>query len=714
MRRFALIALSLLAPLVGAGTAQAIVVNDGGTYAGVALVPSARGNPLPTGVSAVTATGPCTDPALTSDLWQSGQTDRLPDGGLCYHGGSVIHQNETFALTWDPQRSYWAGTRGYVEQFLRDVADGSGALTSPYSVTAQYTDGSGRANNSSSYGGGCIDYGAVGGWTCDFGNQSQAGHDFPTNGCTPTGDSFTSIVSVGTNNMCLTDAQLRSELSTIIGQTGIIGRTQPGYTPLVALLLPPGVETCLDGAGKLCSANGNLTPPPPVNVTTATTGGTLAAGTYGVEVTYVTASGESLPSAPQSVTTTGKTSTITIDSPPAANGATGWYAYVTQPDGTTYTRQQTTSTAIGSSLTLTNVTSSGPAAPTSTTFFCSYHSQVNVGGTEVAYVVQPWTAATACDEPGAPQLSSTATPAQLAVAVGQRLVSPLSQAQIAAITNPALNAWSALDGSEIDDNHGCAPLSSTLDSVTVGGSSQNPYLLQREFNNAGLIESDPNTYLGCAPNVILSAQFVAPSAVNPGDEVQFDGSPTASTLIVPNAGYAWNFGDGTTATGPSIAHSYAMPGTYTVTLTVTDRGGYTSTLREPIHVLGATSSPGSPPASPKLLVRIMLMPQSLHSVLGNGVMMRVSSNARANGLAYVSIPRRLAKRARIKVGHSPSVVIGVGTVSAITDGTVSLRLKLSPSVVAKLRHLSNVTLTVRLALVGVGGIHAAVDAAGRY
>ena len=36
----------------------------------------------------------------------------------------------------------------------------------------------------------------------------------------------------------------------MIAQTGIIGRTQPGYTPLVDLLLPPGVETASTAAGS--------------------------------------------------------------------------------------------------------------------------------------------------------------------------------------------------------------------------------------------------------------------------------------------------------------------------------------------------------------------------------------------------------------------------------------------------------------------------------
>jgi PKD repeat protein len=704
-----------------ASAAQAVVVDMGAAgHFGVALVPGT--DRTTGGIQTITSSAPCSDPWLSSDL--GGPV--LPTNGLCWHGGAVMHSNETFDLTWDPLRRDWATTRNYVQQFLRDIANGSRTLTSPYAVTTQYKDPTGRAGNASLYGGGCIDYGSRGGSTCQFGNSNGtgAGNSYPASGCPVTGtnqfhEELSGAFDSAPNDVCLTDAQLKGQLATMVAQEGLVGHIQPGYTPLLVLLTPPGVVTCLDAAGKLCSANATFAPPLPT-LSTTTSGGSITAGDYKVAVTYVTAGGETVASASQTVTTSGSTSMITIGSPPPVSGATGWYAYVTQAGGTTYTRQQAAPTAIGTDLTLTAApTNTGAAPPLDKPLFCSYHSQVTVGGTEFAYVVQPWTALTAlagCDEPDAPKIPQNPTAHEIATDVGARLVSPISQGQLAAVVNPGLNGWSALDGSEINDNgypNGCVPFGNGLDKATVGGAD---YLLQREFNNAGVIESDPNA-LACTPDVNLAPMFVVPSAVNPGDVVEFDGSKSNSTLIVPSAGYVWSFGDGTGAIGPSVVHSYAKGGNYTVTLTVTDRGGNVRSLSQTIVVLGANGAPVSTSGNgsgPGLHARLQLMPQSLRAALRQGVATRVTSNEASSGFVTISISRAAAKRAHIKAGRGSSVVVGRGTVSAIKAGTVNLHLHLSRALASQLKQLVHVALTVRLALVAPGGDHLAIVAAGRY
>ena len=50
------------------------------------------------------------------------------------------------------------------------------------------------------------------------------------------------------------------------------------------------------------------------------------------------------------------------------------------------------------------------------------------------------------------------------------------------------------------------------------------------------------------------------------------------------AGYAWNFGDGSTGTGSTASHTYAATGTYPVTLTVTDNGAKTASVTTSIAV----------------------------------------------------------------------------------------------------------------------------------
>jgi PKD domain-containing protein len=289
------------------------------------------------------------------------------------------------------------------------------------------------------------------------------------------------------------------------------------------------------------------------------------------------------------------------------------------------------------------------------------------------------------------------------------------------MVNPSLNGWFALDGSEINDN-GCVPLSLGLDKATVGPSA---YFLQREFNNAGVMVDDPFV-AACAPSVGLDPQFVVPSPIDAGDVVQFDGAESRSTLLVPRANFAWTFGDGTSAVGPSVVHSYGRGGTYTVTLKVTDRGGNVAVTTEQVVVLGPsgqivppslappTSQTGKSTTKPALSVRVALMPQGLKGILRSGLALNVTANQSANGILTLSIPRSAAKRAHIRAGGGPAVVIGRGTVSGIHSGSNHLHVHLPKATAAKLKRLGHVTLTIRLSLVAQGGHRITVDAAGHY
>ncbi len=63
-----------------------------------------------------------------------------------------------------------------------------------------------------------------------------------------------------------------------------------------------------------------------------------------------------------------------------------------------------------------------------------------------------------------------------------------------------------------------------------------------------------------------------------GQSVQF------SSVITPNSpgspAYVWDFGDGTAGSGPAPAHAYTTPGTYSVSLTVTNGAGCSNTASQ--------------------------------------------------------------------------------------------------------------------------------------
>ncbi|MBU0596454.1 PKD domain-containing protein, partial [Candidatus Bipolaricaulota bacterium] len=95
----------------------------------------------------------------------------------------------------------------------------------------------------------------------------------------------------------------------------------------------------------------------------------------------------------------------------------------------------------------------------------------------------------------------------------------------------------------------------------------------------GPVGQDPNavfTYTPTNPPVNGWVQFDASSSSDP------DGSI---------ASHSWSFGDGSTDSGAIAWNQYALPGTYVVTLTVTDNSGRTDTATQAVQVGGLNLPP---------------------------------------------------------------------------------------------------------------------------
>lgn len=90
-----------------------------------------------------------------------------------------------------------------------------------------------------------------------------------------------------------------------------------------------------------------------------------------------------------------------------------------------------------------------------------------------------------------------------------------------------------------------------------------------------------------APNTPPQARFT--STVN-GLAVSLDAS-SSSDAEGPVASYAWNFGDSSTGSGATAAHTYTAAGTYPVTLTVTDGSGATATVTNNVTVQAPAAAP---------------------------------------------------------------------------------------------------------------------------
>ena len=120
----------------------------------------------------------------------------------------------------------------------------------------------------------------------------------------------------------------------------------------------------------------------------------------------------------------------------------------------------------------------------------------------------------------------------------------------------------------------------TLDDVRV---------YNRALSAAEIVADMSSPVAGAPGNAPPTADIVADCV---GLDCTFDGSGSSDGdgSIVD---WAWDFGDGTSASGPTVAHSYASDGTFTVRLTVIDDAGGVDIAEREV-VVTSSSSPIAP------------------------------------------------------------------------------------------------------------------------
>jgi hypothetical protein len=192
--------------------------------------------------------------------------------------------------------------------------------------------------------------------------------------------------------------------------------------------------------------------------------------------------------------------------------------------------------------------------------YCSFHSYAGSGASTLLYADIPFTLlnnasnAKSCQDDG----NGVVEAPNGASGFADVALKSMSHEEMETITDPLLNAWYSNSGDEIAD--GCngtywntdsfLPLeggnasAGTLYNQTINGDE---YYLQGDWSNeAG----------GCAMKSALEPTITVTGTAAATKTVDFSANAETSASVAPTA-YVWNFGDGQTADGQSVAHSFA-------------------------------------------------------------------------------------------------------------------------------------------------------------
>lgn len=411
------------------------------------------------------------------------------------------------------------------------------------------------------------------------------------------------------------------------------------------------------------------------------------------------------------------------------------------------------------------------------TGFCGYHSVIEpVSASPIVYAVQPWVAGHAGHVLSeSPLANRVPTGAALACQNGKTLVEPnqrtsftrnadyetgladliigdLSLEQADIMDDPMLGSGWFQDTSNAEQSDMCrwafgaknkeekkeeekkkeGTEAETLATQTIGGDL---YYLQFGYDSTGISSGHGAT---CWNGVEVNPHFTATDVVRGGDVVAFDALESNMTLAANTEllaadepftapEYEWHFGDGSSV-GPtheaSVFHTYQYAGAYTVTLKVTDSGGYTRSFSAvtPVggppapaapskaaattssaggSVSGSTSSSlGAPTISESVLSR------SLSKAVHLGLAIHYNVNEQVAGRVEALLDGSTAARLGIKgrtatglpKGYPREIVVGNAVLVTTRAGKGTIRIRFSKTAAARLAKAHQLKLTLRFVL----------------
>jgi hypothetical protein len=660
-------------------------------------------------------------------------------------GHAVVKSSNVYAIYWDPTDHYNGDWQHVINSFLHEVGSEGGSLSTVFAVDSQYVD---RAD----YRGGGYSITFRGAYTDTDPYPAVPGCEDPE----PLKGSRDPIT-------CVTDAQIQEELKNFISQHSL----QTGMNTIFYVLTPPGVTACLDGGALASHCSDYKRAPYKQGESEVEREEKELEEKLRFEKSFCSYHNYLNPSAAFE----GDANTVLYAVVPWTAGGRGDFHLAPEDETPAYDCQD------------------GGWDPSGKSSYKREPIKVKTIAEEEAFekmdqeeqeeaLRQEALTGPHVQEPN--QVECPSFDGSCDTGLADLIVNQIAVEQQDATTDPLLNAWHDPAGNEVMDEcrnefalvrGGSVTAKEGTDAGTLYNQviGAGKYYLNNTFNLAGMLLEYPEDY--CTNYVNLLPRFTVPRSVNVNEPAGFDGMESVVSLnagvnFTPNgealsfyATYTWDFGDGSaavsgyapgapSANSPAVSpcavpwltpcaasayHSYLYGGTYNVTLTVTDIGGNTARVTEPVTVVGPPPPPPTPPAPPAgsgtpagapapstpgqqapgtpgvgstapPVLGAAVTSKSLKKALSRGIPVRYTTNEQVAGSVQVLLDGATAKRLGIHgatatglpAGSPRSIVVGTAVLVTTKAGQGTIRIKFSSSAAGKLKRVHKLKVTLRL------------------